>query len=551
MLTLRDLEPATDPEADNGEIFTRRWVVDLILDLAGYTSDKDLAARMAIEPSCGAGAFLGAMVDRLVRSCVAHGRDIRRADGAIRAIDLLADNVTVARELVQGVLKNHGVRRDEAKKLAEAWVRQGDFLLTDHGTRPADYVLGNPPYVRLERLSPDRNAVYREVYPTMRGRSDIFVGFIELGLRLLAPGGVLAFIVADRWMRNQYGSGLRDLVVSDFSVDAVIEMHDVDAFEEPVSAYPAITVIRRKQQEKALVASTTKAFGPDDADTLRTWAKAPQSEALRSMAVDAAWLPGWFDGSESWPWGTPEQVAVVAGLEQRFPPLEDPMTGTKVGIGLATGADDIYLTTDPSLVEAERLLPLVMAKDLTEGAVNWSGTYLVNPWENSGLVDLDAWPHLRKYLESHGDRVRGRHTARKTPDRWHKTIDRMIPGLADRPKLLLPEMKAAAHPVLDEGGFYPHHNLYHITSKDWDLEVLGGLMLSDVTNLLVGSYCVKMRGGCYRFQAQYLRRVRVPPLETLTSTDKRALAEAFRGRDVEAATKAALRVYGITRVPTA
>jgi hypothetical protein len=393
--------------------------------------------------------------------------------------------------------------------------------------------------------------MYREVCPTMRGRSDIFVGFIELGLRLLAQGGVLAFIVADRWMRNQYGSGLRDLVVSDFSVDAVIEMHDVDAFEEPVSAYPAITVIRRAQQEKALVASTTKAFGRKDADSLRTWAQAPPNGALRSSSIDAAWLPGWFDGSESWPWGTPEQLAVVADLERRFLPLEDPKTGTRVGIGLATGADDIYLTTDPDLVEPERLMPLVMAKDLTEGEVNWSGTYLVNPWEDSGLVDLDAWPLLRTYLKSHADRVRGRHTARKTPNRWHKTIDRVTPGLADRPKLLLPEMKSAAHPVLDEGRFYPHHNLYHITSTAWDLEVLGGLMLSDVTNLFVGTYCVKMRGGCYRFQAQYLRRVRVPAIEGITSTDKRTLAEAFRERDVEAATNAALRVYGIKRVPTA
>ena len=190
-----------------------------------------------------------------------------------------------------------------------------------------------------------------------------------------------------------------------------------------------------------------------------------------------------------------------------------------------------------------------MAKDLASGRVAWSGTYLVNPWDDEGLVDIDEWPLLRAYLERHGKRVRARHTASKSPARWYKTIDRMTPGLLARPKLLLPEMKSSAHPVLDEGDYYPHHNLYHVTSTGWDLEVLGGLMLSEVANLFVGAYCVKMRGGTYRFQAQYLRRIRVPVAESMRRADKKALANAFAQRDVEAATAIALRLYGIADVP--
>jgi len=551
-MTLGITEPDLQVEldAENGEVFTRSWVVELILDLSGYTADRDLATQQAVEPACGAGAFLGPIVDRLLASCDRHDRDITEASRAIRAFDLLQANVDKSRRLIVQRLRAHGVERHSAELLSRAWVTQGDFLLTDHGSQRADYVLGNPPYIRLENLPADRNAAYRQACPTMRGRSDIFVGFIELGLRLLAAGGVLGFIVADRWMRNQYGANLRNLVADDFSVEAVVEMHDVDAFEEPVSAYPAITVIRKAEQESVLVASTTSSFGETDADALRTWDASDSGRPLQSSSLSAARLPGWFNGEESWPWGTPEQLALVADLERRLPPLEDIKTGTRVGIGLATGADRVYLTKDPDLVEPERLLPLAMASDLTSGSISWSGTFLVNPWEDTGLVDLDRWPRLRSYLEENGDRVRARHTARKTPNRWHKTIDRVTPDLLERPKLLLPEMKAAAHPVLDEGNYYPHHNLYHITSTGWDLEVLGGLMLSDFTNLFVGSYCVKMRGGCYRFQAQYLRKVRVPPIDMLSSSDRRALARAFRERDVEAATAAALRLYGVDRLPS-
>lgn len=538
-----------EPDAENGEVFTQRWVVNLILDLCGYTTDQDLGALQVVEPACGGGAFLGAIVDRLVESCEHTGRDLADTSDAIHAFDLLSENVATTRQLVSRRLEAHGVERATARDLANAWVRQGDFLLTDHSATEADFVIGNPPYIRLENLSPERNAAYRQACPTMRGRSDIFVGFIELGLRILRPGGVLGFIVADRWMRNQYGASLRELVASEFSVEAVIEMHDVEAFEEEVSAYPAITVIRRSEQDKVLVASTTKEFGASSATDLRDWAMHPPNGALQTSSVNAAWLPQWFAGQESWPWGTPEHLALLADLEERLPPLQDSETGTRVGIGLATGADDVYLTNDPNLVETERLLPFVMAGDLTEGNIRWSGTYLVNPWDDNGLVDLDEWPRLRSYLESHGDQVRARHTARKTPSRWHKTIDRMTPGLLERPKLLLPEMKASAHPVLDEGNYYPHHNLYHITSTEWDLEVLGGLMLSDLTNLFVGAYCVKMRGGCYRFQAQYLRRVRVPPINSIGDADRKALALAFQERDVEAATATALRLCGISDLP--
>lgn len=538
-------DAAAPPVGEYGEVFTRRWVVELILDLSGYTPDRDLAAMVAVEPSCGSGAFVGPMVERLIRSCEIHGRAIEDAAGAMRAFDLLEVNAAIARKAVAAQLEESGLTSDAAEELAARWVTAGDFLLTPHAEQSVDFVVGNPPYIRLENVPADRNEAYRQICPTMRGRSDVFVGFIEMGLRLLRSGGVLGFIVADRWMRNQYGTALRGLIAEHFAVDAVIEMHDVDAFEDEVSAYPAVTVIRRSRQAAPIVASATAAFGAPQADDLKRWANSPTPEALDLASVRAARLPSWFSGTDAWPSAPPEQLAVIADLERRFAPLEDPGTGTRVGIGLATGADDVYLTRDSSLVESERLLPMVMAKDLAGGRISWAGHYLVNPWDDEGLIDIDDWPRFRAFLESHGRRVKGRHTASKAPDRWWRTIDRMTPGLLGTPKLLFPEMKASAHPVLDDGQFYPHHNLYYVTSSGWDLEVLGGLMLSDVTNLFIGAYCVKMRGGTYRFQAQYLRRIRVPAPTSVRAADRRALASAFERRDVEAATGVAARVYGI------
>lgn len=531
-----------------GEVFTRRWIAELILDLVGYTPDRDLGGLVLVEPSCGAGAFLVPIVDRLVSSALRHGRAIGDLSAAIAAMDLLDANAELARKAVTVRLEDAGLTIEDAERLAASWVVAGDFLLSEQ-LPAADFVVGNPPYLRLEAVPGDVMEAYRRSCRTMRGRSDVYVGFIERGLELLKLDGSLGYICADRWMRNSYGSALRELVTSSYAVDTVISMHDVDAFDHDVSAYPAVVVMRRGHQGEVAVAEAGKCFGEKDVDRVVSWARARSPRPIRTPHVEASMLSGWFTGSDMWPTGGPSQLAVIADLEARFRPLEDHATGTRIGIGVATGCDDVFETKDTGLVEDDRLLPLLRASDVASGETTWRGTYLVNPWDADGLVDLGCYPKMRQYFAAHASELRARHVARRRPEQWYRTIDRIDPDLLRRPKLVLPDLKAYSHPVLDEGRYYPHHNLYFVVSAVWDLEVLGGLLLSDVANMFVGAYCVRMRGGCFRFQAQYLRRIRVPDLATISKRDQRGLARAFCDRDREAATATALRLYGLSAMP--
>ena len=75
--------------------------------------------------------------------------------------------------------------------------------------------------------------------------------------------------------------------------------------------------------------------------------------------------------------------------------------------------------------------------------------------------------------------------------------------------------------------------------------MLGGLLLSRVAQLFIEAYCVKMRGGTLRFQAQYLRRIRLPDPATLSDEVCDRFRDAFRSRDAEEATVAAIEAYGI------
>jgi adenine-specific DNA-methyltransferase len=533
----------------HGEVFTRRWVVELILDLVGYTADRDLAEMKAVEPACGSGAFLAPMVERLRDSARLHGRDLGDAWGAIEAVDLVSANVELSRTVVRESLGSAGISAGAADELASAWVRTADFLLEPPAERSVDFVVGNPPYVRLEAVARDRSDAYRRACETMGGRADVYIGFYEHGLRALRDDATLGFICADRWMRNAYGARLRAMVSEGWAVETIISMTGVDAFEDEVDAYPAITILRRQLQDKGpLAVEATPLFDSASASEVIELAAGCKADHVHRPGYRGARLGAWFSGPGGWPHGSPDRLATIADLEAQFPALEDTSTGTKVGIGVATGADRVFISEDRSAVEEERLLPLALPRDIASGAVRWSGKYLVNPWDADGLIDLKDWPRLSNYLSQHRELLAKRHTAKN--GRWHKTIDRVIDGLKDREKLYLPDFKEAIFPVRDRGETYPHHNLYWVTSDEWDLRVLGGLLLSDVASLFIEAYSVRMRGGFLRFQAQYLRRIRLPSPGTVDSETKDSLAEAFELRSRERATELALPLYGLTKIPS-
>lgn len=516
-------------ELNLGAVFTRPWVVELILDLAGYTSDVDLMSGTALEPAAGDGAFLQSMVRRLVGSARIRDRDIANAGNSIIAFDINPQAVDVARRNVGLALTAEGVALSTARRLARLWVRQGDFLMEAQGLPSLRWVVGNPPYVRIEDMDKVAMAKYRTTWKTMSGRADLYVGFLEAGLEKLEPGGTLSVICADRWMRNTYGTALRAKVQAGFSMRACIVMHGANVFVDSVSAYPAITVIKNEVQGPALVCRARSTFAAPAALKVRKLFAMGPAPASPDPDFTVSWTRSWFLGSGGWPDADPNTLETIAVLESRLPTLEE--TGARVSVGAATGADDIFITAQTEGTEKDRLLKAVTAKEIGSGAINWLGRYLVNPWADNQLVSLGDSPGMAAYLTRHAAQLKGRHVALRNPAAWWRTIDRIDASVAKAPKLLIPDLKERIFPVFDAGVYYPAHSLYYITSTTWDLEVLGGLLMSDVASTFVEAYSVRMASGYLRVSAQYLRRVRVPNPGDVPTKLANQLRFAFRARD--------------------
>lgn len=484
----------------HGDVFTRHEVVVRMLDMVGYTSDRNLQKVRIVEPSCGNGEFLLEMLSRLRASSRRYGFDF---DAACRKCILACD---IDSQKISDCIRRMSQRFPELSDFGDFIVCE-DFLLADHA--PVDMVVGNPPYIRYEEIPEEKRNLYKSLFSTFHYRTDIYVLFFEKSLRLLNPGGRHCFICANRWMKNQYGRKLRRMIASGFRIDRIIDMEQTDAFHEEVLAYPAITMIEnRPPSAKFALASVKSISGMEKPDFVML--NSPSGED---------WSEVFF------PYGNLDRLTTIE------------RQGLKIGIGIATGADSIFVS--PSLrgtVEDELLLPALSARNLSGDRFGWDGRYLLNPYSEDGtLICLDDYPMAKAYLESHYDRLTKRHKASKNLSRWYATIDNIHLPLLHEPKILLPDISANRYLFVDNGEYYPQHNLYYITGMDGRmLRLLAALLMSDVIRSQLDSLSNHMNGGYVRWQSQYLRKLRVPQLSSIPADVADELLMAYDKRDYHA-----------------
>lgn len=545
---------AIEGVAERGAIFTRPEVVDVILDLAGYTSDRPLHRLRLLEPSFGDGEFLIAAVKRLLAAYKASVPNVGAAEAdlsnAVCAVELNPDSYARTESRLIALLQEAGIILHDARAICSSWLICDDFLLCRlEGC--FDFVVGNPPYVRQERIPNALLSEYRARFSTLYDRADLYVPFYERALDFLVDDGVLGFICANRWLKNKYGGPLRLKIQKSFHLTHFIDMESVDSFHTDVIAYPAITIVRRPFNKASSLPATTRVASASALSDLSLGALAKALSAPENFPewVDEVIL----DGKTGDPWllNDVSRLKLLRDIESTFPTLEE--VGCKVGIGVATGCDRVFIDDYDALpVEPECKLQLAMARDLVDGKLQWGGKGVLNPFESDGsLVSLEKYPQFAAYLDKHRDAISARHVASRSGSGWYRTIDRIYPDLVIREKLLVPDIKGKATFVFDSGLYYPHHNLYYITSDDWNLRALQTVLRSSISIFTVATYCTKMAGGFLRFQAQYLRRIRIPKWNNVSEILRKQLIEASEHHDQAVIDAPVFELYGLSAMQAA
>lgn len=157
-------------------------MVEFILDLVGYTADKQLHRFRILEPSFGHGDFLLPVVERLLTSYRLHSQNLSGAvadlSKAIYAVEVNKDSIKKTRTAILKALFVHGLSEIDAGRLLDTWIIEGDFLLADL-PHTFTHAVGNPPYVRQELIPDVLMNEYRSRYSTIYDRADLYIPFIE------------------------------------------------------------------------------------------------------------------------------------------------------------------------------------------------------------------------------------------------------------------------------------------------------------------------------------------------------------------------------------
>jgi len=387
--------------------------------------------------------------------------------------------------------------------------------------RGFDAVIGNPPYVRQEALS-EFKQYFAAAYSSYQGTADLYVYFIERGIRVLRPSGLFSFIVSSSFLRANFGRGLRTYLASAASVDSFVDFGGSAVFANAKDTYVTIPVIQREPQ-----AATYRVFTVGSAG---------------SAALDSAVDGGGFEcsaarlTSESWSLDIETKLQLMTRLVEKGVTLGEYMTG-RVCYGIKTGLNEAFvidgarrdelLAQDPR--SSEIIKPFVQGRDIKRWTIDRKDAWII--FTRRG-IDISNYPAIRRHLEEYRRVLEPRPAdwpqKKPWPGRkpgayqWYEIQDDVAYyRVFDEPKIVYPDIAKGTRFCLDRDGAYIGNTAYCIGSSDPYLLALlnSRLMWFCISSLSIpfGTRAGKFR---YRLIYQYMKNLPVIP----TTEDRGQLA---------------------------
>lgn len=218
-----------------GQVFTPHFLVCDILNTAGYQSIKILQ-RHIIDNSCGDGAFLQEIVRRYIAVSKQPQEQLKRdLETYIHGIELDPIAYTQCLVNLNNIAQENGL--NDVK-----WdIHNADTLTQDQYNGKMDFVVGNPPYVRVHNLE-NYDAVKKFRFAE-GGMTDLYLVFFEIGFNMLKKGGKLCYITPSSWINSMAGSVLRQYILQHHNLIKLIDLGHYQAFE--ATTYTMISLFEK------------------------------------------------------------------------------------------------------------------------------------------------------------------------------------------------------------------------------------------------------------------------------------------------------------------
>ena len=269
-----------------------------------------------------------------------------------------------------------------------------------------DVVVGSPPYIRQELLTPYKPWLEAH-YDSFHGMADLYVYFYELGVRLLKPGGLLSFIVTNKWMKAGYGEPLRRFFSEKAWVRSVVDFGHAKQIFVEADVFPSIIVVEKPTEAPK---PKTARLCTISRDQLRIDDLSVQIEK-EGAELDISQL-----SAESWRLEPKDVDSLLAHIREGRRTLKE-VTGVTPLYGIKTGFNEAFLidsTKRAELIAAEPgsseiIHPYLRGQDVGRWQSEWAETWII--FTRRG-IDIDAYPAVKAHL------ARFREQLEPKPDGW-------------------------------------------------------------------------------------------------------------------------------------
>jgi hypothetical protein len=439
---------------------------------------------------------------------------------AERALPSLHDNIKCGNSLIGWDVMTPEMSADEIKRINPFdWDTEFADIIKAGGF---DAVIGNPPYVRQEGLK-EQKKYFETRYAVYQGTADLYAYFIEKGINLLRSKGLFSYIVANKWMRANYGKPLRKFLLIK-QIEEIVDFGDLPVFKT-ATTYPCIIRVSQEKSTHEFDAAKVEAL---DFPSLDEYVKVHRHPIDPNTLNDDGWTLG-NEGTEN----------LLKKLQSAGRPLTEYIDG-KMFYGIKTGLNEAFiidLKTKNELIaedpkSALLIKPFVNGKEVKRYSNLKTNNYLIYiPWhfplQNDSSVtgaskkaELDFknnYPAVFNHLSKFKDKLIVRNSAETGVRYEWYALQRFGAQYCDefeKPKIMYPDIAPRGYFTLDEhGSFYCTNTVYMIVNNQ---KYLLGLLNSKLITYYFSKVSALMRGGYLRFFNQTVEQI---PIRTINFTD--------------------------------
>ncbi len=227
----------------NGTVYTPNFIVKKMLDFISYKS-VDILKKHVIDNSCGEGAFLIEIVRRYIVTAKNNNYNtfkiVKDLENFIHGIEIDYNAHEICINNLNNLLNEFGI-----KEIVKWDIIRGDTLQIEKFNKKMDYVIGNPPYIRIHNLTFD----YRKYSFASEGMSDLYLIFFELSIKMLNDLGEIIFITPNSFFTSKAAKKFRKHLIDNNLLRAIVDLGHFNPFKN-INTYTAITWISNKKSLK-------------------------------------------------------------------------------------------------------------------------------------------------------------------------------------------------------------------------------------------------------------------------------------------------------------